>query len=104
VKERIIMPITLLEVRTGIAREGRIVTFKESFRCLKCKKQTFSVDNADSILREGISNPELVNLIKKLMAESRMKEYLFWRCKRCNVYYQTELSGKFLKRFPLRER
>lgn len=36
----------------------------------------FSIDNGDSILKEGISNLELVNSIKKPMVESRIKEYL----------------------------
>ncbi len=77
---------------------------KQSFICTKCRKETLSVDNGNSILKEGISNPELVKLVKELMAESRMKEYRFWRCKRDNIYYQTDLNMKFLKRFPIRER
>ena len=98
------MPITLLGGSDDYRAGRRLLTSKESFICPNCKKKTLSVDNGDSILQEGISNPELVSSIKKLMAESRMKEYLFWRCKRCNVYYQTDLNGKFLKKFPIRER
>lgn|GEM_PF-6703726 len=82
----------------------RLITDNESFLCPKCNKKTFSVGNADSIWQEGISNPELIDLIKNLMAEGKMKEYRFWRCKHCNIYYQTDLNVKFLKRFPLRER
>jgi ribosomal protein L37AE/L43A len=98
------MPTTLLGGSDNYRAGRRLLTSKESFICPNCKKKTLSVDNADSIWQEGISNPELVNLIKKLIAESRMKEYFFWRCKRCNIYYQTDLNVKLLKRFPLRER
>jgi transcription elongation factor Elf1 len=76
---------------------------KLSFICPKCDKEALSVDRGDSILNEGTSNLELVELVKKLMTESKLKEYRFWRCENCDIYYETDLKGKYLKEFPNEE-
>jgi len=75
---------------------------KPIFKCPHCGAKTLSVDDAESVLKEGVSDPKQVEWLKQQMAKSRMKGLRFWRCEKCDVYYQTDPDGKLIKelRFP----
>lgn len=74
-----------------------------SFKCPKCEKETLSLEKGDSISKEGISNPKVEEWLKQEMAKTKMKKYRFWRCAKCNFFYQTDLNGNLVAEIPSKE-
>ena len=70
------------------------------FKCPKCGEDTFSLENGGTVLKEGVSDPRFAKYLKNLMAKTKMKKYRFWRCEKCDVYYQTDLNGKLITKIP----
>jgi len=77
---------------------------RQVFKCSKCGRKTLSIDNdIESILKEGVSDPRLVEWLKQQMAKVSIKNRHFWRCEKCSVYYMTDLNGKFIATYPSEE-
>jgi len=77
------------------------------YECPKCKKETLSIEKAESVSRGGLS-PEQLEWFKKQieiskMTMSHLKNYLFWRCPNCKVYYITDLKRNFITKIPIEE-
>jgi predicted RNA-binding Zn-ribbon protein involved in translation (DUF1610 family) len=78
-----------------------------TYRCPNCKEETLSIEKGESVSREGLSQEQLdwfkseIRLRKKAIAH--LKNYLFWRCPNCKVYYITNLEGHFITKIPIKE-